>query len=170
MYGPHLAVLYASRSSQAQLKSLAQYFQPSDANLLTRLGLAGASYELMASIPSVVKYFGPNPKEAWKNIALHEERLQSILLAYLNGRDDVVVYGERASDASLRVPVISFSVNGQSSKEFVEKVEACSNFGIRWGHFYSKKLVDEVLQRKDDGVIRVSLVHYNTGKVHNPFP
>ncbi|MCJ1266565.1 hypothetical protein MMC22_006450 [Lobaria immixta] len=162
VYGPHLAVLYASCSSQAQLKSLAQYFHPSDANLLTRLGLAGASYELMASIPSVVEYFGSKPKEAWKAIALHEERLQSILLEYLNGRDDVFVYGERSSDASLRVPVISFSINGQSSKEFVEKVEACSDFGIRWGHFYSKKLVDEVLERRDDGVIRVSMVHYNT--------
>lgn len=122
----------------------------------------------MASIPSVVDYFGSKPKAAWKAIALHEERLQSILLEYLNGRDDVFVYGERSSDASLRLPIISFSINGQSSKEFVEKVEACSNFGIRWGHFYSKKLVDEVLQRRDDGVIRVSMVHYNTGEFHNP--
>lgn len=164
MYGPHLAVLYASRSSQTQLKSLAQYFHPSDVDLLTRLGLAGASYELMASIPSVVDYFGSSPKEAWKAIALHEERLQSILLEYLNDHEDVIVYGLRSSDASLRVPVISFSVKGQSSKEVVEKVEACSDFGIRWGYFYSKKLVDEVLELGADGVIRVSMSHYNTGE------
>ncbi|MCJ1463843.1 hypothetical protein MMC07_002452 [Pseudocyphellaria aurata] len=162
VYGPHLAVLYASRSSQTQLRSLAQYFHPSDADLSTRLGLAGASYELMASIPSVVNYFGSSPKEAWNAIALHEERLQSILLEYLNDHKDVIVYGQRSSDASLRVPVVSFSVKGQSSKEVVEKVEACSDFGIRWGHFYSKKLVDEVLELGADGVIRVSMVHYNT--------
>ena len=96
----------------------------------------------MASIPSVVDYFGSNRKEAWKAIALHEGHLQSILLDYLNSREDVVVYGERSSDAGLRVPVISFSVKGQSSKRLVEKVEACSDFGIRWGYFYSKKLVD----------------------------
>lgn len=123
----------------------------------------------MASIPSVVDYFGSKPKEAWKAIALHEERLQSILLEHLNRREDVVVYGERSSDASLRVPVISFSVKGQSSKDFVERVEACSDFGIRWGHFYSKKLVEELLELGADGVIRVSMVHYNTGEVHNPF-
>lgn len=123
----------------------------------------------MASIPSVVDYFGSNPKEAWKAIALHEEHLQSILLDYLNGREDVVVYGEKSSDAGLRVPVISFSVKGQSSKGLVEKVEACSDFGIRWGFFYSKKLVDELLELRVDGVIRVSMVHYNTGKFHDPF-
>ncbi|MCJ1426076.1 hypothetical protein MMC29_003978 [Sticta canariensis] len=168
VYGPHLAVLYASRSSQLHLKPLAQYFHPSNSNLSTRLGLAGASYELMASIPSVVDYFGSNPEEAWKAIALHEGHLQSILLDYLNGREDVVVYGERSSDAGLRVPVINFSVKGQSSKELVEKIEACSDFGIRWGYFYSKKLVDELLELRVDGVIRVSMVHYNTGKFHDP--
>jgi len=34
--------------------------------------------------------------------------------------------------------------------------------GFRWGHFYSKRLVDEVLKLKGDGVVRVSMVHYNT--------
>lgn len=123
----------------------------------------------MTAIPSLVDYFNSKPKEAWKFIAIHKKRLQSILLEYLNGREDVVVYGERPSDASLRVPVISFSVKGQSSKDFVEKVEACFDFGIQWDHFYSKKLVDELLELEVDGVIRVSMVHYNTGEVQNPF-
>lgn len=135
---------------------------------MTRIGLAGASYELMASIPGVVDYFGPTRNETWRAISHHEERLQSILLGYLNRHEQVVIYGETSPDARLRVPVISFSVKGQSSREFVERVEACSDFGIRWGHFYSKKLVDDVLGLKSDGVIRVSLVHYNTGS-YRPF-
>lgn len=117
----------------------------------------------------MVEYFGSDPNESWKAIAVHEERLQSILLEYLNAREDVVVYGERSSDASLRVPVISFSIKGMSSRKFVEKVEACSDFGIRWGFFYSKKLVDELLELRIDGVIRVSMVHYNTGKFHHSY-
>ena len=75
----------------------------------------------------------------------------------------MIVYGKKSPDAGFRVPVISFSIKDQSSREFVEKVEACSDFGIRWGFFYSKKLVDELLDLKPDGVIRVSMVHYNTG-------
>jgi selenocysteine lyase/cysteine desulfurase len=36
--------------------------------------------------------------------------------------------------------------------------------GIRWGHFYAYTLVDEFTPKLDteDGVVRISLVHYNT--------
>jgi selenocysteine lyase/cysteine desulfurase len=40
----------------------------------------------------------------------------------------------------------------------------CAQIGIRYGHFYAYSLVDD-LQPKldpDDGVVRISLVHYNT--------
>ena len=62
------------------------------------------------------------------------------------------------------MPVISFTVRGRGSKSIVEGVEKRSNFGCRWGHFYSKRLVEEVLGLGKEGVVRVSLVHYNTGE------
>jgi len=36
--------------------------------------------------------------------------------------------------------------------------------GIRYGHFYAYTLVDELVPKLDidDGVVRISLVHYNT--------
>ena len=49
----------------------------------------------------------------------------------------------------------------------VEGVEKRSAFGCRWGHFYSKRLVEEVLGLGEEGVVRVSLVHYNTGECIN---
>ena len=76
----------------------------------------------------------------------------------------MVVYSERSPDRTKRVPVVSFSVRGRSSKAVVEEVDKCSDFGIRWGHFYSKRMVDDLLDLKEDGVIRISMVHYNTGK------
>jgi hypothetical protein len=36
--------------------------------------------------------------------------------------------------------------------------------GIRWGGFYSVRLCDEIFGLGDDGVVRVSMVHYNTSK------
>ena len=65
----------------------------------------------------------------------------------------------------MRVPVISFTVRGRGSRGVVEGVEKRSGFGLRWGHFYSKRLVEEVLGVEGgEGVVRVSLVHYNTGE------
>ncbi|KAL8964865.1 MAG: hypothetical protein Q9183_004171 [Haloplaca sp. 2 TL-2023] len=164
-YGPHIAVLYASAYAQSSLTSLGHYFHNPD-TLNMKLGLAAASYELVSSIPSILSYFGPSSasrRATWTAIAAHEEHLQSILLKYLNGRDDVTVYGLEDGNKELRVPVVSFSVKGKESKDIVEKVDAMSDMGIRWGHFYSKRLVDDVLGQEGEGVVRVSMVHYNTG-------
>ena len=145
--------------------SLGHFFHESD-SLSTKLGLASASYELVAAIPTVVEYFGETVekrREVWGAIAEHEERLQQLLLDNLNGRDGVTVYGHTNAVKEKRVPVVSFSVEGWNSKDLVERVEARSRVGFRWGHFYSKRLVDEVLGLGEiGGVVRLSLVHYNT--------
>ena len=163
VYGPHLAVLYGSQTAQGNMASIGHYFHTPADTLSAKLGLAAASYELVGSIPSILAYFGPDRKKTWRAIAAHEEKLQTILLDFLNSRDDITVYSEQSADSKLRVPVISFSVKGRSSREIVEKVDACSNYGIRWGHFYSKRMVDDLLGLKTDGVVRVSMLHYNTG-------
>lgn len=95
---------------------------------------------------------------------MHEEKLQAILLDYLRKRNDIItIHGEQSADRLKRVPVVSFSVKGKSSKDIVEMIEAKSNFGCRSGHFYSKRMVDDLLGLGDcDGVVRVSMVHYNT--------
>ena len=108
----------------------------------------------------------------WEGIAEHEEKIQEILLEYLRKRGDVTIYGVAEADKRLRVPVVSFTVKGRSSKDVVEAIEARSSFGCRWGHFYSKRLVDDLLGLEGcDGVVRVSMVHYNTGEsVLRPWP
>ncbi|KAL8998619.1 MAG: hypothetical protein Q9169_002370 [Polycauliona sp. 2 TL-2023] len=165
VYGPHIAVLYASSSAQASIESLGHYFHTPANTLAIKLGLAASSYELVSTIPTLLAYFGPDPQargKSWAAIAAHEESLSKILLDYLNAWEDVTVYSERSPKKELRVPVISFSVRGRNSREIVEAVDGVSRFGIRWGHFYSKRLVEGVLGRGEDGVVRVSMVHYNT--------
>ena len=120
----------------------------------------------MAALPSIVSYFGADKTATWKAIATHEERLQDVLLSYLRKREDVTIHGERSASQSLRVPVVSFTVEGRSSKDIVDGIESRSDFGCRWGHFYSKRMVDDLLGLgRRDGVVRVSMVHYNTGKL-----
>ena len=120
----------------------------------------------MAALPSIVSYFGADKTATWKAIAAHEERLQDVLLSYLRKREDVTIHGERSAGQNLRVPVVSFTVDGRSSKDIVDGIESRSDFGCRWGHFYSKRMVDDLLGLgRRDGVVRVSMVHYNTGKL-----
>ncbi|KAH8664947.1 pyridoxal phosphate-dependent transferase [Ilyonectria robusta] len=161
VYGPHISILYGSRAAQAQLESLGHYFNPSG-SLMDKLELAAASYELTQSIIPLVAYFGEDVKQTWAAIAEHEEKLQKRLIDYLVSRPDITIYGETSTKSSARVPTVSFKIRGRSSQSVVEAVEAISDVGIRWGHFFSKRLVEKILGLDDDGVVRVSLVHYNT--------
>lgn len=112
----------------------------------------------MQSIPCIVDYLADKSDA----IIAHEGRLQSILLDFLNSRKDITVLGSTSTDSAVRVPTISFVVEGRNSREIVEQADKSSNFGFRWGHFYSKRLCDEVLGLGPEGVVRVSMVHYNT--------
>ncbi|RYC80260.1 hypothetical protein BFJ63_vAg16856 [Fusarium oxysporum f. sp. narcissi] len=161
VYGPHISLLYGSKAAQAQLTSLGHYFNPSG-SLMDKLELAAASYELTQAIIPLTTYFGENPKQTWAAIAEHEEKLQTRLIEYLVSRPEITVYSETSTKISVRVPTISFTVEGRTSQSVVEAVEAVSHVGIRWGHFFSKRLVEKILGLSDDGVVRVSLVHYNT--------
>jgi selenocysteine lyase/cysteine desulfurase len=155
-------MLYASPQGLESIKSLGHYFNPSS-TLEDKLGLAGSNYELTAAIPSVVSYLF----NSWAAIEKQEGELQSYLLTYLNGRSDITIFGEKESDTKKRVSTISFIVKGKKSQDVVEEIDGVSKgeMGIRWGGFYSVRLIGEVLGLdKKDGVVRVSMVHYNTCK------
>ena len=105
-------------------------------------------------------------QKAFKLVAKHEEQLADYLLFYLFGNPDVVVVGHTKSDKKLRVPTISFIHKKLKSSDIVEKVDP-HGIGIRFGDFYAKKLIQDLGLEKYDGVVRVSLVHYNTMKEVN---
>ena len=159
-------MLYASPRGLQAIKPLSHYFNPTS-TLENKLGLAGSNYELTASIPAVVYYFGSSPKESWAAIEKHEYELQRTLLEYLNPRSDVTICGEKEADSKKRVSTISFVVEGRKSQDIVEQIDKLSKgeMGIRWGAFYSNRLVEEVLGLGKDGVVRVSMVHYNSRKL-----
>lgn len=161
VYGPHVSMLYVKKDVQSELESLGHYFKPGN-NLEEMLGLAAGNYECVQAVPEIVSYL---QKVGWEAISKQEQEIQEVVLSFLRSKPDIIkIYGEPSSDRKLRVPVISFRIKGHSSLAVIDAIEAKSNLGCRNGHFYSKRLCEEVLQIKDadDGVIRCSLLHYNT--------
>ncbi|KAK4178614.1 pyridoxal phosphate-dependent transferase [Triangularia setosa] len=137
------------------------FFNPAE-SLDDKIGLAGGwCQELIYGIPAVVQYLTPR----WERIADQEEGLQFVLLRLLCYFKEILVYGEDTDDTEVRVPTVSFTVEGWRSRDLVEAVERETNgeFKIRWGTYYSVRLAKEVLRLDgDDGAVRVSMVHYNT--------
>jgi selenocysteine lyase/cysteine desulfurase len=139
------------------MKPMSHFFNPTK-TLEDKIGFAGSNYECVQSIPTITAYLA----DAFPAITEHEGKLQAILLDFLNSRPDVTILGSTSSDSKERVPTISFTVKRMSSKAIVAEAEKISNYGFRWGHFYSKRLCDELLKLEPEGVTRVSMVHYNT--------
>ncbi len=104
---------------------------------------------------------GDDFNEMFKLFALHEEKLTSLLLAFLNSKRSIKIYGNMSPDRNKRVPTISFTVKNKKSSEIPIQVDKF-NIGIRYGDFYARRLIEDLNLSEKDGIVRVSMVHYNT--------
>ncbi|MBI1985273.1 MAG: aminotransferase class V-fold PLP-dependent enzyme, partial [Rhodospirillales bacterium] len=74
----------------------------------------------------------------------------------------VRLLGRRSGKAAERAPTFSFTVEGRRSAEIPPLLES-AKVAIRNGHFYAKRLIEALgIADAGDGVVRVSMVHYNT--------
>jgi selenocysteine lyase/cysteine desulfurase len=82
------------------------------------------------------------------------------LLDWLRRRNGVRIIGNSGSSAGDRVPTIAFILDGRDPAAVVKAADG-HKLGIRHGDFHSRRLI-EALGLAPNGVIRVSMVHYNT--------
>ncbi|APG60684.1 cysteine desulfurase-like protein [Christiangramia salexigens] len=175
-YGPHLAVMYGKHKQLLKLDSLNHYFIGKK-DVPYKLQPGNFNFELTYSVLGIIEYyeelyrhhFNSKPQPVYTEklaktfglIASHEEDLAKILLDYLNSVPEIKIIGSPLADGSVRVPTISFIHSGMNSDTIVEKVDE-HRIGIRFGDFYAKKLIQSLGLEEKNGVVRVSLVHYNT--------
>src|SRR5690606_31373815 len=98
---------------------------------------------------------------AWERIAAHEAALIAPLLDYLQQQPGVRLIGPASADPALRLPIVSFAVAGRNAAEITRHADQY-NIGIRHGHFHARRLIDKLDLLENNGVVRVSLAHYNT--------
>ncbi|KAG2143141.1 pyridoxal phosphate-dependent transferase [Suillus cothurnatus] len=175
VYGAHNAAVYVrSAALQTSLTSIAHHFLKVD-NDLYKVQPGGPGYELVYGATAVVPYLKSlTPDDdlvaSFDAIANHEQTLLAPLLRFLTDPKQVSrgvrVVGTSKINLS-RVPTVSFVVVGQNaikSKDIVGAFDKKGGIGIRYGHFYAYSLIDNLRPKLDvnDGVVRISLVHYNT--------
>jgi cysteine desulfurase family protein (TIGR01976 family) len=175
VYGTHNAAFYIrTTASESSLKSVVHHFLPVD-NSPQKIQVGGPGYELVHGASGVVPYLlsltpENNLEASFAAIAQHEQGLLQSLLSFLTDKQQydrgVRLFGTSSIDLS-RVPTVSFVVTGQraiKSKDVVAEFDKERDIGIRFGHFYAYSLVANATPKLDpaDGVVRISLVHYNT--------
>lgn len=173
IYGPHHAVLYGHYDDLRALDSLNHFFIGRDA-VPYKFQPGNVNYELAYGCIGIVDYLeelgtragaggGSRARlqSAFEAIATHEEELAARLLDYLRGKNRVRIIGHSQADRAIRVPTVSFVVNERDSAAIVRHVDRYG-IGIRYGDFYARRLIEDLDLGAQNGVVRVSMVHYNT--------
>ncbi len=172
VYGPHLAVLYGRDDALAELPGPNHFFIPRD-DLPYQFEPGGANHEGCAGLLALGEYLkllaGAPPEAscnravvtaAFAAAAALEQPLTARLLGYLQSKPGVRVIGPPVADAN-RVGTVSFVHDRLASRDIVAAVDR-TEVAIRHGHMYAYRLCQALGLDPDDGVVRASLVHYNT--------
>ena len=168
VFGPHLAMLYGKYEHLLRMANLNHDFIAAD-DVPYKLQPGNQNYELSwgtTGINDYLEQLGGAPGHtgiaaAYDAITTHEAALADRLLAYLRGRNAVTIIGDPTADPDRRVSTISFTVRDTPSEHVVRAVDG-HGIGIRFGDFYARRLIDALGLRPQGGVVRVSMVHYNT--------
>ena len=94
-------------------------------------------------------------------ISHHEEQLANPLLEYINSRDDIRLIGKKKIKNRNRAPTIAFTFNNQSSKNISNRLVK-NGIATRNDNFYAWRCLLALGIDVDDGVVRTSMVHYNS--------
>lgn len=172
-YGPHYAMMYGKLNILKALPGFNHFFikeppykfQPGNYNFEFCHGLS-ALPDYFTDLAEKHGYTGSDNageklRYIYSLIAKHEEVLSSRVLDYLNSRKDIKIIGRKESSSDIRVPTISFVQKNRDSREITLQTDE-KKVAIRWGHFYAYRLIQDLGLEKQNGVVRISLVHYNT--------
>ncbi len=175
LYGPHIGVLYGKRKHLLAAHSQNHYFFSED-NIPGKLTLGGFNHDITCGPAGIVDYFdavhahhfpGSNAGlrerlgEVFGLVEAHEATLATRVVDYLNSKPNVRIIGRPTGDPALRAPTISFVVEGRSSADIVAGLVP-HKVTVREGDFYAARLIEALGLRDRKGVVRVSMVHYNT--------
>ena len=175
VFGPHQGLLYTSHSLQAELASQAHYFLADDVSKY--VNPAGPQHAQVAACAGVIDYFDQlhrhhfgdgngnvaapqKMQELHGLIQLHERALAEPLLDYLANHPAIRLLGKTHCKDNDRAPTIAFKPLKQSSATLTSALQK-AGIGTENGDFYATRLIESLGIDAVDGVVRLSLLHYN---------
>jgi cysteine desulfurase family protein (TIGR01976 family) len=172
-YGPHYAMMYGKREILEKLPGNNHFFiedspykfQPGNYNFELCYGV-GAIPEYFSNLAWIHGYKGTESlrdmyRFIYSLIAEHEETLAREVIEFLKSRRGIRIIGSDSYSSTERVPTISFVMEGKDSAEITLRTDK-ERVAIRYGDFYARRLIDSMDLGKKNGVVRISMVHYNT--------
>lgn len=172
-YGPHYALMYGKYELLLELDTLYHYFYGKD-KVPGKLEPGNPNYELAYATCGIVDYLATLGEKAGETgtvrekieaaygaITVQEDALTERLLAYLRTRNDCTIVGQPVNRDSQRVPTIAFRFDGREAGELCKAMDE-EQIAMRFGDFHSRRLAEYLGLTDHGGMLRVSMVHYNT--------
>jgi len=172
-YGPHLALLYGKEEILKDLPNQNHEFLNDQYPYTINPG--GPNHEELVSLIGIYEYFNNLYNFHFKNeeieiiqkmkkinnlISNHEEEMANPVLEYIDKRSDLYLIGKNKIVNKNRAPTISFISKDKSSKEICE-ILLDNKIATRNDNFYAWRCLKSLGIDTEDGVIRLSMVHYN---------
>jgi selenocysteine lyase/cysteine desulfurase len=173
VFGPHQSVMYINQSIHPELSSQAHYFLRGDPS--KDFNPAGPQHAQVAGCAGVLDYFNllhshhfdhsdiempQKMADVHALILQHENRLGAPIVEFLDAHADVRLIGKTTVNENDRAPTIAFKPLKQSSQKLTHRLQD-GGIGTENGNFYAHRLVSDLGIEPEDGVVRISLVHYN---------
>jgi len=174
LYGPHLAMMYASADRIPHLKNQNHFFH--DGNGIAHLNPGGMNYESVGSIGGTLDYFDAvyahhsdapanDPRAralfVYRLFQEQERAVMARFLSWLDGHPEIRLIGRRDSDPHRRAATFSLVIPGKDPDGLAEAL-AEEGLCVGAGHFYGYRCVEGLGIDPNVGILRISMVHYTT--------
>ncbi len=173
-YGPHLALLYGKEEILKKLPNQNHEFL--DGNYPYTINPGGPNHEELVSLIGIYDYIENlyNHHFNDKNLSIrekvnkvnglisaHEEEIANPILNHLHQNKNFNLIGKYNINNKNRAPTISFTNQNRTSRE-ISDILVSKNIATRNDNFYAWRCLQALGIDVNDGVVRISLTHYNT--------
>lgn len=174
-FAPHMGFLWGKRDKLSALPTFREDFIPNEPPYKIEAGTF--VYENVAGMDAAVNYLAnlgaslggrnepssrrENLVRAMNAIQTYEQTLSRAMLETFHDAGATVYGVSDPAQAARRVPTFAFNVPGVAPLKVCERMSD-AGIGIREGHMYTPRLMRRLGASPETGVVRASLVHYNT--------
>jgi cysteine desulfurase family protein (TIGR01976 family) len=178
IFGPHMGFLWGRRELLQKLPTFREEFIPDEPPGKIEAGTF--IYENVAGMDAAISYLeslGKQPSSsgdaatksskranlarAMQRIRAYEESLSREMLQVLHDSGAKIYGFSEKNQVHERVPTLCFNLPNVAPAKVTESL-AHAGIGIRDGHMYAPRLMKRLGVPLESGVVRASLVHYNT--------
>ncbi len=174
-FGPHVGVMWGRRSVLDALQPQGHYFNSALPHY--RFNPAGPQHAEIAALAGIGEYIQAVDEHHFENpepdaharaarvfnlFAAHETVQANRILSAIQSIPGARIMGQKEAQAGRRAATIAFTLQGVPSGDAVSQLIR-NEIAVRNGHFYALRCLEGLgIDDPKDGIIRISLVHYNS--------